>query len=427
MNDIRKTKEQLIKELEDLRLQVAELEKSEAERKRTEETLRESEEKYRDIFDNAVMGIFQSTPAGTYQSVNPALAQIFGYKTPEEMIVDAHDIQHEVYVNPEEQTRLKKLFAEEGMVKGFQVEYKRKDGSQLWISVCAKAVRDGRGNIGHYEGTIEDITQQKRAEEELTKYREHLEELVKERTTQLEIAKVKAESADHLKSAFLATMSHELRTPLNSIIGFTGMVLQGLAGPLNEEQTKQLGMVRSSARHLLDLINDILDISKIEAGQLQILSGTFSLQQSIEKVVQIVAPLADKKGLRLHFKIGDEIGEMQGDRRRVEQVIINLLTNAVKFTEQGEINLSCSTDTVSVILTVTDTGIGIKAEDIEIIFNPFRQVDTGIARVQEGTGLGLSITQKLVGMMGGAIRVESEWGKGSTFTVILPRNKGGIE
>jgi len=153
------------------------------------------------------------------------------------------------------------------------------------------------------------------------------------------------------------------------------------------------------------------------------MSETFDLRQSIEKVVQIILPLAEKKNLQLHCKIGDDISEMRGDQRRVEQILINILNNAAKYTNYGEINLNCHTDKDSIILSVVDTGIGIKPENLKIIFDAFRQVDSGITRVQEGTGLGLNITNKLVEMMGGSIHVESEWKKGSTFTVILPKIK----
>jgi len=258
---------------------------------------------------------------------------------------------------------------------------------------------------------------------ELKEINDEMEQRIIQRTEELAVATEKAQAADRLKSAFLAAMSHELRTPLNSIIGFTGMVLQGLAGPLNEEQTKQLGMVRNSAHHLLDLINDVLDISKIEAGQLVLMSDNFNLKESIEKTIQSVLPLAAKKNVRLYSEISDNVSEFHGDRRRIEQIMINLLSNAIKFTNKGEICLRCFSDNASIVPCVQDTGIGISEENIDIIFDAFRQVDTGITRVQEGTGLGLNITKKLVEKMGGSIRVKSEMGKGSTFTVMLPKGK----
>jgi PAS domain S-box-containing protein len=397
-----------------------------ARRKRAEEALSASEKKYRDIFDNAIMGIYQSTPAGKYLNVNPALAKLFGYSTPEEMLADVDDIQREVYVNPEERIKIKELFATQESVKGFQVEYQRKDHSRFWISITGAAVRDQSGGILYYEGTVEDITLQKQAENELIKYRDHLEELVRERTSELEIAKIKAESSDHLKSAFLATMSHELRTPLNSIIGFTGILLQRLGGPLNEEQDKQLHMVYNSARHLLDLINDVLDISKIEADQLNVVCEDFNLRDSVEKVIKSSQPLANKKGIELSAIIAPEIGRIKSDRRRVEQILLNLISNAVKFTEQGFVRLDCKALENKIVLSVQDSGIGIKQDDMGLLFNAFRQIESGITRKYDGTGLGLSISRKLSHLLGGEIEVESIWGKGSTFRLILPHKGGGV-
>ena len=242
------------------------------------------------------------------------------------------------------------------------------------------------------------------------------------RTTELAVAKERAESADQLKSAFLATMSHELRTPLNSIIGFTGILLQGLAGPLNPEQKKQLEMVRNSARHLLALINDVLDISKIEAGQIEIAPAPFDLREAIEKVLHTVQPLAETKHLPLTPHLPPGVGQITSDRRRVEQILLNLLSNAIKFTQSGGVTLTAEAVPGAVRISVTDTGLGIKPEDIGKLFQPFRQLDSGLTRQHEGTGLGLAICKRLVERLGGTIGVISQWGAGSTFWFTLPVN-----
>ncbi|GAM10228.1 putative sensor-like histidine kinase [Geobacter sp. OR-1] len=273
---------------------------------------------------------------------------------------------------------------------------------------------------------------------ELKQINQEMEQRVEERTLTLQetnlklrealedlaVARDRAEAADRLKSAFLATMSHELRTPLNSIIGFTGILLQELGGPVNEEQAKQLNMVKNSANHLLSLISDILDISKIEAGQLKVVLEPFNLRDSILKEAQTIRPMAEKKGLGLSVEVADDVGLIASDERRVEQILLNLLSNAVKFTEQGCISVRCVREDGNYVTSVTDTGIGIKAEDQEFLFQPFQQIDTGLSRKYEGTGLGLSICKKMAELMGGSIRVESSLGKGSTFTLILPLERG---
>ncbi len=229
-----------------------------------------------------------------------------------------------------------------------------------------------------------------------------------------------AQEADRLKSAFLASMSHELRTPLNSIIGFSGIILQELAGPLNAEQKKQMNMVRSSAHHLLNLINDVLDISKIEAGQLKVAQEPCNIPQTITKVLQLLTPQAEKKGLQLTVVISPDVNEIMSDPRRIEQILINLVNNGLKFTDAGRVQIRSYVQERWLVTEVTDTGMGIKVEDMETLFLPFRQIETGLARVHEGTGLGLSICQRLVHLLGGEITVQSEWGKGSTFTFTLP-------
>ncbi len=261
---------------------------------------------------------------------------------------------------------------------------------------------------------------------ELRKSNEEMEERIRERTAQLAEAMENAQAADRIKSAFLATMSHELRTPLNSIIGFTGIILRERVGPLNDEQKKQLNMVRSSSQHLLALINDVLDISKIEAGQLQLVPEDVSLPHLIEKTLQSVHPLAEKKGLELTLEIPREIDTVKGDPRRIEQVILNLLSNAIKFTEKGSVRVVCEPNENSIIVKVIDTGIGIREEDTEKVFQTFRQVDAGLNRSHEGTGLGLSISKRLAELMGGDLKVTSVLGSGSTFSFSLPKNGSGI-
>lgn len=291
-------------------------------------------------------------------------------------------------------------------------QLKRKDGSVFWCRGMARALDPLDPSKG-IVAVIEDVTDERAAAEALLE------------------AKLRAEAADRFKSAFLATMSHELRTPLNSIIGFTGIILQGLAGPLNAEQDKQLGMVRDSARHLLALINDVLDISKIEAGELAVGCERFDLARSIEKVLAIVRPLADKKGLALIVKVAPDVGPMVSDARRVEQVLLNLLGNAIKFSEAGSVTLQAETvndfqsdarqaPTAGVRLSVADTGIGIKPEDMSLLFTPFRQIDSALSRKHDGTGLGLAICRRLTTLMGGRIEAHSQLGQGSVFTVTLP-------
>ncbi|MCC5885648.1 MAG: GAF domain-containing protein [Gammaproteobacteria bacterium] len=322
---------------------------------------------------------------------------------------------------------------EDGVVRGTLSVYAATPGffQDKEIALLARAADDVSYALDHLANEQERLL----AESALREMNVTLEQRVADRTVQLEAALERAEVADQMKSAFLATMSHELRTPLNSIIGFTGMVLQELAGPLNAEQAKQLGMVRGSARHLLELINDVLDLSKIEAGQLEVNSEPFDLKLCVQRATASVQPLAEAKNLSLHVQVSDAIGSMVGDARRVEQILLNLLANAIKFTEQGSVKLivapqpgyratadAAAVDAVRI--SVADTGIGIKAEDLAKLFQPFQQLDTGLTRQHEGTGLGLTICKRLVTLMGGEILAESEWSVGSTFTVVLPVRSG---
>lgn len=304
-----------------------------------------------------------------------------------------------------------------------EAEFVHRDGRTTPYLFTGREVEyDGRTCL---VGVGIDISERVRAAAELHELNVGLERTVAERTSELSTALVQAEAADRIKSAFLATMSHELRTPLNSIIGFTGIVLQGMAGPLTDEQDKQLAMVRASARHLLALINDVLDISKIEAGQLDVSHEEFDLGSSIAQVAVTVGPMADAKGLRLETQVADDLGSMVSDQRRIEQILLNLLSNAVKFTEQGVVTLLVEHGdgvgmSAQVVMRVRDTGVGIRADQLGTLFQPFRQLDTGLTRQHDGTGLGLAICRRLAELLGGQVSVTSEPGVGSEFVVTLP-------
>jgi len=246
------------------------------------------------------------------------------------------------------------------------------------------------------------------------------EATIEERTKELKNALISAEAANKNKSEFLANMSHELRTPLNSIIGFTGLILMGIAGDLNDEQKKQLKMVKNSAHHLLNLINDILDISKIEAGKTDIFPEEFYIDDVIQEVIDTVTPLVNDKGIELLEEIPEKT-LILSDKKNVKQILMNLVSNAVKFTEQGSVKIESRVlKNEHLEVCVIDTGIGIKKEDMGKLFGFFRQVDMSSTKKHEGTGLGLYLSKKLVTLLGGEITVKSEYGKGSEFTVILP-------
>ena len=396
------------------------------ERKRAGEILQESETRYRFLFEHNPMPML-IYERGTLQmlAVNEAFLRHYGYSSGEALALRLTDLYPE-----EEKAKIAELITRlHGHANVGEWRHRKHDGSFITI-VASSHDLEYQGRNARV-AVMADITERKRAEEELQAVRDSLEQRVRQRTAELAVAKERAESADRLKSAFLATMSHELRTPLNSIIGFTGIMLQGLAGPLNAEQTKQLGMVQSSSRHLLALINDVLDISKIEAGQLEIYAERFDLRSSLEKVAALIKPLAEKKGLALRVVLSPDVEQAVSDRLRVEQVMLNLLNNAVKFTERGEVTLEArlikgyiyhnqGTPQPAARLCVTDTGIGIKPEDMEKIFLPFRQIDSGLTRQHEGTGLGLTICRRLADLMGGEISAKSVWGEGSVFTFVLP-------
>ncbi len=256
---------------------------------------------------------------------------------------------------------------------------------------------------------------------DLREARDNLEIKVDERTSELSIVNERLKGLDQLKSMFIANMSHELRTPLTSIIGFTKIVLKGWAGDINEEQDKQLSIVLKSANLLLALINDIIDISKIETGKIAIKIEEFDYKDLIESLITTFELKAQKKGLKLSLELPDEL-KIKTDKKRITQILNNLISNAIKFTDKGVVSIKVILEDDIVSVKVKDSGIGIKKEDIEKLFKPFTRVVSS-KEYREGTGLGLHLSKKLAERLGGSIELESEYGKGSTFTFTLDLSK----
>ncbi len=368
--------------------------------KRKEEELRDAEEKYRSIFENAIEGIFQTTTDGAYMSVNPALAQIFGYGSPDDLMCSVTNIGRQLYVNPLRRAEFVALMNEKGSITEFESEIRRKDGSIIWMSERARAVRDKDGKILYYEGAVEDVTARREAEAAIRQARD----------AALESAR--------LKSEFLANMSHEIRTPMNGIIGMSGLLMDS---DLTPKQKDFAETIQSSADALLTILNDILDFSKIEAGMLTFEEIDFQLPGVVEGAVDLLAARAAAKDVALASLVRCDIpGALRGDPGRVRQVITNLVGNAVKFTDSGEVLVQAgkveeSEADVLVRFTVKDTGVGIEPEAVGKLFQAFVQADGSTTRKYGGTGLGLAICKQLVRQMGGEIGVESEFGRGSTF------------
>lgn len=394
------------------------------ERKQTEEFLRQTEAKYRSIFENAAEGICQTTLEGRYISANPALARILGYNSPEDLLETITDINHQLYVNPNRRAEFIAEIQANHSVSGFESQVYRQDGTMIWISENARAVRDQTGQLLCFEGTIEDITESKRAAEALKQ------------------AKEEAVAANRAKSTFLANMSHELRTPLNAIIGYSEILAEEAGDSGYGDIVPDLDRIRTAGRNLLALINDILDISKIEAGRMDLYLETFQISMLIESIVTTAKPLVDQNSNRLNiYYAPDTPDTMHADLIKVRQVLLNLLSNAAKFTSEGEITLNISraqslpfewvrdndlsldppSDHANYIqFQVQDTGIGITPEQQKQLFQPFTQGDASTTRRYGGTGLGLTISQRFCQMMQGHIAVDSALGKGSTFTIYLP-------
>lgn len=368
------------------------------ERQLAEERLRQSEEVFRLLVSSVKdYGIFMLDPQGRVMTWNEGAQKIKGYSAQE--IIG----QHFSKFYPREDISAGKperelvVAAKTGRFEdlGWRL---RKDGTRFWANVVITAVKDAEGTLRGFSKVTRDLTDQKLVEEERG-------------------MRVAAQAANEAKSRFLSSMSHELRTPLNSIIGFVGVILMGLSGPLTEEQQKHLEEVDRSARHLLALINDILNLSRIEAGEAELVVQPINCTPIVEDIYGSLKIQAHAKNLEFEMYTPGPLMAL-GDARATKQVLLNLVANAIKFTRSGKVEIRGSRADDKVQISVIDTGIGIDKHDQLRLFQPFGQIDEETRH--EGTGLGLHLSKSLAEHMAGSISVESEIGKGSTFTLYLP-------
>jgi len=361
--------------------------------------LRETEAKYRGIFHDATEGIFQIAPDGRMLTANPAMAQILGYTSVDELLKVYNNPPADIYSNPIKISEMLSFIKKYGYVKDIEYVARRSDKTPITTLVDAHAIRDETGKVLYYEGMLRDITERKRLDE-------------------LRIAKEAAEKTTQSKNEFLANMSHEIRTPMNAIIGFSNLALQNELSP---KLRNYLQTISGSARNLLHLINDILDFSKLEARHLEIESVDFQLDEVIRNTSDLVSLKAQEKNIQLTVSIAQNVpNELIGDPLRLNQVLLNLANNAIKFTSSGHViirvdAIDITGDTCQLKFSVEDTGIGMSEEHLSKLFKPFSQADSSITRKYGGTGLGLAISKHLVEIMGGRIQVESQLDKGSIF------------
>ena len=380
------------------------------ERKRMERALRESEERYTLAMKGADEGLWDWDMRSDEIYISPWIVNLLSEDlTPESENGGQSKItsaEWDATVRPEDRERYLKAIDDHlaGKTAYYSCEYRLGEAGEAdrWVRDRGLCLRDEAGRPYRMAGSLGDITQRKKAELDLRKA--------------IEVANV----ATRAKSQFLANMSHELRTPMNAIIGFTRLVMRRCADILPAQQYDNLGKILASSEHLLGLINSVLDLSKIEAGQLEVNLAEVDLRTLIGESLRTFEPLVGRKALQLESRIAEDLPPLVSDPEKLRQVMINLLSNAVKFTEQGRVTVTAEHLGKDIVIAVSDTGIGIPEEAREIIFEEFRQLDETRTRKYGGTGLGLSITRHLVKLLGGRIRVESTLGGGTTFRVYIP-------
>ncbi|MDH5723064.1 MAG: PAS domain-containing sensor histidine kinase [Alphaproteobacteria bacterium] len=374
------------------------------ERRRAERALAEAEKKYRTIVENAAGGLYQVTPEGIYLSANPAMANILGYESVEEMLRIVKNANGLVYVDLEERKKFTQLILAQKQVFDYETQVLTKSKDKIWVKENVRIVQDESGNTLYYEGSMEDITRRKEAEIALRE------------------AKVHSDMANRAKTEFIANMSHELRTPLNAIIGFSEILKNQVMGPLGQDIYKEYASdIYDSGRKLLGIINEILDLSKIEAGKKELKESEFSINDCLQTTLDNLSVRIKDKRLVLINETHD-LPRMIGEEVAIKNIIKNIISNAVKFTpEEGRVTIFSNYDhDGSLRLSISDTGIGLSLKEIEKALSPFGQIDSALDRSGEGTGLGLPLSQALIKLHGGRLEILSEKGIGTTVAIIIP-------
>jgi len=367
-----------------------------------EEERKRAEELYRTLFTSSPTSVYIAQE-GKIMFVNPKFYKLMGYGEDELLGIDPLALVH-----PEDRQRVR--YSAVAMLKGnrsspYEMRVINKAGKTVWVigTVSSINYKGKRATLGNFM----DITERKQ-----------MERMLQGKTKELE-------AASQAKSEFLASMSHELRTPLNAIIGFSELMLDGVLGKIHDEQRQCLNDILGSGQYLLNLINDVLDLSKVEAGKIELKLESLNLADVIHDVVKTVKPMLDNNRHQLEVSLEEGLPQVQADKKRLRQIFFNLLSNAIKFTPAGgKLGIEVGREGDWCQVSVVDSGIGIKKKDQGQIFEPFTQIDTLPEKKREGTGLGLALTRQLVKMCGGKIWVESEYRKGSRFTFTIPLAKG---
>ena len=375
-------------------------------KKLAELALIESEKKYRMLFEKNLAGVFITTIEGNLISCNQAFAHIYGYDSPEEIFqIDVNNL----YPGNQEREVFIEILIKEKELKNYESRGRKKDGNEIWILENVELEYTEDGKITYIFGTILDITERKKAEQEILQ------------------AKEKAEEMNRLKSNFLANMSHELRTPLIGILGFSQILIEQLTDIEHKEMAET---IINSGKRLHETLNLILDLSRIEADKLEIVSESFDCIGYIKEIIKPLKNIAERKGISVNLDSPFTVYHLILDKKIFTEIIENLVNNAIKFTMKGnvliKVNEECLKNKKWLVINVIDTGLGISQESLKYIFDEFRQASEGYSRRFEGSGLGLTITKKFIDKLGGNIMVESEVGKGSIFTVKLPFDNNNI-